>query len=425
MKVSFHTYGCKVNRYETELLRQAFVRNGAQDVPEEEAQYCLINSCTVTAKIDSEILKKARALKERGHKKVIFTGCLSSRGASGELKKYLDWIIPNTEKFRVKSYPAELNLEGLEFDEVLNGFSGRSRAFLKIEDGCDSFCAYCAVPYARGSTIRSRNPEDVLHEAANLKAAGFEEMVLTGVNLGYYGRDLNEPEALYKLLVSLAGAPGHTRFRLSSIGPLELHDCVIKLAAEYPGKICPHFHLSMQSGDDKVLKLMNRKYTSSDYRDRVLAIKKLMPHAAITTDVIAGFPGEGTADFENTYEFIRSLPFTRIHVFPYSDREGTSASKMAGKVRDDVKKERVKRLIKLAEKKEMEFVAVNTGCRRVILLEEKEEDGYMEGYTENYIKVTVEANDSFRTKKGKLVPVTIEGMEGGRVMGVRADKDGF
>ena len=390
MKISFSTYGCKVNRYETELIRQMFLKTGGftEAAGYRDADICLINTCTVTAKIDSEIGRKIRQVKANSACRVILTGCLVQRKDSRELVKLADWIIPNEKKFMLSSYPAEIISTPLAvYEPILEGFSGRNKAFVKVEDGCDRFCAYCTVPLVRGSRVKSRDEAEILEEIKKLSSAGFKEIILTGVNLGLFGKEKNSPDALYNILKEAIKLPGRTRLRLSSIGPVDLSGSVIDLAAENPDRICPHFHLSMQSGDDRVLKRMNRNYNTGIYREKVNYIISRMPYAGINTDVIAGFPGETTQEFENTVAFIKEIPFSRLHVFPYSDRPDTKASAMAEKIDDKVKKERVKILMALAGEKEADFAEKNKGRILSALVEEGGNENSLFGYTENYIRV--------------------------------------
>jgi|ERR1035437_2701939 threonylcarbamoyladenosine tRNA methylthiotransferase MtaB len=390
MKISFSTYGCKVNRYETELIRQMFLKTDGftEAAGYRDADICLINTCTVTAKIDSEIARKIRQVKANSACRVILTGCLVQRKDSRELVKLADWIIPNEKKFMLSSYPAEIISTPLAaYEPILEGFSGRNKAFVKVEDGCDRFCAYCTVPLVRGSRVKSRDEAEILEEIKKLSSAGFKEIILTGVNLGLFGKEKNSPDAFYNILKEAIKLPGRTRLRLSSIGPVDLSGPVIDLAAENPDRICPHFHLSMQSGDDRVLKRMNRNYNTDIYREKVNYIISRMPYAGINTDVIAGFPGETTQEFENTVAFIKEIPFSRLHVFPYSDRPDTKASAMAGKIDDKVKKERVKILMNLAGEKEAGFAGKNKDRILSALVEEGGNENSLFGYTENYIRV--------------------------------------
>jgi threonylcarbamoyladenosine tRNA methylthiotransferase MtaB len=409
MKISFLTYGCKVNQYETGLIRQMMLAGGLTEAADlGGADIYLVNTCTVTAKIDSEISRKIKQLKSKPGARVILTGCLAQRGGPDVEKLGADWIITNGSKLDPDSYPAEIfPLKTPAREKVLSEFSGRNKAFVKIEDGCDRFCAYCTVPLVRGSDIRSRDVSEIIYEIEKLTAAGFSEIIMTGVNLGRFGAGKGDKTALYGLLKQITLLKGGFRVRLSSMSPADLDDGVILLAADNPERICPHFHLSMQSGDDAVLKRMNRRYDTKLYRDKAefIALKIKLP--GITTDVIAGFPGETGAEFENTLAFINDIPLTRLHVFPYSDRPGTKATQMSGKVDEAVKKERVKKLLRAAEKKEYDFAVKNTGFVRTALIEDPNKNNELFGYTENYIRVLINDTPAARAKVNGLATVRI------------------
>jgi threonylcarbamoyladenosine tRNA methylthiotransferase MtaB len=415
MKISFFTYGCKVNQYETELIRQMFLKTGgfveAEDP--EEADLCLVNTCTVTAKIDSEILRRIKNLKSRPGRKVILTGCLVERAGFDGEKTGADWIIPNDQKFNLAGYPREIiSTQTAVYESILEGFSGKNKAYVKVEDGCDRFCAYCTVPLVRGGDIRSRDEAEIIAEIKKLSSAGFSELILTGVNLGRFGADRSDRSALYKTLKKITLLNGSFRVRLSSIGPADLDDGVIELAADNPSRICPHFHLSLQSGDEAVLKRMNRTYTAGFYRKKAEFIVSKIDLPGITTDVIAGFPGESDAEFRNTLDFIGSIPLTRIHVFPYSDRPGTKATQMRDKVGEAVKKERVQELLRAAAARENDFAIKNMGADRTALIEDPNKKGEIFGYTENYIRVSVAENEFSRGKINTLAKVRITEVTG-------------
>lgn len=390
-KVEFLSYGCKVNRYETELIKQELEKAGVAGSG--SPGVFILNTCTVTAKIDAEISRKIKQLKKQG-KKVIVTGCLAERRQRPESFAAADLVVPNSSKFFVSAYAGVLGINadaGVRGTRpILSGFSGQNKAFIKAEDGCNRFCTYCEVPYVRGQEIRSRDGEEVEKEAKTLSDAGFREIVLTGVNLGLYGFEKNEKNALEKLVKRLAGIQGLGRLRLSSIGPIETTEGLIRTVADSGGKICPHFHMSLQSGSDKVLKLMGRNYTVSQFEEKAVLIRELMPYAACTTDIIAGFPGEGKNEFEETLAMVERMPFTRLHVFPYSDRPDARASSFGGRVGGKEIKERVRALIEAGRKKEEEFIKQNSGLVRQVLLENEREEGLQAGYTDNYIRVFFE-----------------------------------
>ncbi len=408
-KVVLHTYGCKVNSYETEVIRQQIKNIDFKEF--KGADIHIINTCTVTKKIDREIFRKIKQLKKGGGK-VILTGCLVERKdrEAMDILSLADKVIANNEKFKL----GNLINRTIDNKPVLYGFSGRDRAFIKIEDGCNNYCSYCEVPFVRGNIIKSREINDVKQEFINLIEAGFNEVVLTGVNLGFYGREKNECNGLYQLLNELLEIKSQTRIRLSSIGPKELSDDIINLIAESGGRICPHIHLSLQSGDEKILKLMNRNYSLNEYGEKVKKIISKIPLCGITTDIIAGFPGETEREFQNTFNFIKELPFSRLHIFPFSKRPDTAASKMKNQVKEDIKKQRVKRLINLGKIKEMEFAGKNTGLTRQVLVESEKKDGSLTGYTDNYIRVKFNSADELT---GKLVDIKLIEYKDGFVYG--------
>ncbi|HDT15082.1 MAG TPA: MiaB/RimO family radical SAM methylthiotransferase [Firmicutes bacterium] len=407
-RVVFFTYGCKSNKYETEKIRQ-MIRPPAEDstMP---ADFVIINACAITETIDREILRKIKSLKRAGNSKIILTGCVPP-GMEKVFSGLVDYVVPNNEKFSRESYPEELSSgwdnSGLS---VLTGFSGRHRAFVKAQSGCDMSCAYCIVPLVRGSALNSRDEDEIIKEIESLNSAGFREIVLTGINLGRYGAEKNDAEALFCLVKRIGAMRGDFRARLSSIGPRELSENIIKAAAENPGRFCPHFHISAQSGDDKVLKLMGRNYTTGLYAKRIDYIMKVIPGAAINTDIIAGFPGEGEKEFGNTLDFLKKMPFSRVHIFPYSDRPGTRASRSKNKVNAQIKKQRAWILVEEGKNKEREYIEKNTG-RHLTMLVETKIGGMCEGYTENYIRARVKAD---KAVPGGFLRVKIEGTVPGK-----------
>ncbi len=387
MKIKFLTYGCKANQYETEVIRQNI---GSEDRESRGGpETYIINSCTVTAKIDSEIRKKIRNLKKRG-KKVILTGCLTGRKGASEITSLADAVIGNRDKFDFSKYLLPFT-RGEAGEFLLKKFTGRTRAFVKVQGGCDRYCSYCVVPFVRGNVLKSRPVDEAAREISLLADNGYKEIVITGVNLGLYGKEKGDRGGLLKLLKKAAALKREFRLRLSSIGPAELHNDIIDFAAGSGGKICPHFHMSLQSADPVMLKKMNRNYTPDKFEKKAAYITSEIKGAGLTTDVIAGFPGEGDKEFRNTLEAIKSLPLSRLHVFPYSGRPGTAAAAMENKVPETVKKERVKELIKLGREKEKEFINRNAGEERVMLVQEGDKGGRLYGYTENYIYTSIKS----------------------------------
>lgn len=412
MKVALHTYGCKVNSYETEVIKKLLENSGTK-IQNEDADIYIINTCTVTKKIDKEIFRKIKQLK-KNKKKIILTGCLVERKdqEAQNILSFADKILLNNNKFKITEILG--NKHKINDNLILRGFSDKDRAFIKIEDGCDNYCSYCEIPHVRGSTIKSREITDVIKEFENLTNAGFNEIVLTGVNLGFYGKEKKGKNNLFNLLQKLTKISSNARIRLSSIGPRELSDEIIDFIAGSNGKICPHIHLSLQSGDEKILKLMNRNYTLDEYKRKMEKIISKIPLCAITTDLIAGFPGESEIEFQNTFDFINKSYFSRLHVFPFSKRPDTAASKMQGQVNEEIKKQRVKILINLGKIKEKKFAEKNLQLIRKVLVEADKKDGYRTGYTDNYIKVKFNADNVLA---GKLVDVRLKEYKNGFVYG--------
>ena len=398
MKIDFLTYGCKVNQYDAEILKQLLLK---PKIKMRQGNLYIINSCTVTEKVEKEIIRKIKQLKKNKNNKILLTGCFIKKNIE-KIKDCIDWIVPGNSKFDIKSYPEEL-FDIIEKEIVLQEFSERNKAFIKIEEGCNKFCSYCIVPFVRGSKIKIRDEKEIIKEIEVLLQKGYKEFVLSGVNLGLYGS-----ENLINLLKNIKKIINGARVRLSSIGPVELKEELVDYIADNINFICPHFHLSLQSGDDRILKLMNRDYTTSYYEKKCNYIIKKIPDAAITTDVIAGFPQEGEKEFLNTYDFIKKLPFTRLHVFSYSDREGTKSSLMPGKVDLQIKKERVKKLIELGNEKEKEFITKNMNKIKYVLVENKTKNGFFEGYSENYIRAILPDKN---LKPGELIKVRITGLK--------------
>ena len=364
--IAFYTLGCKVNQYETEVMREQFSAQGYQVVEfYQKADFYLINTCSVTAVAD----RKSRNIIRRAHKtnpeaKIIVAGCYSQVHPE-ELKKleFVDLIIGNEEKKQVVTLAENIRKEArvqvgnILYNHPYNEASvlahaGKTRAFMKIQDGCDNFCAYCIIPYARGP-VRSRGIKEIVREAAVLAAAGYQEIVLTGIHLTSYGKDLDDLD-LYDVLLELHEVEGLERLRL---GSLELTPVLFKIAehsAKLP-KLCPHFHISLQSGCDTVLVRMKRRYTSGEYQQAVRLLRDNWPDAAITTDIMAGFPGETEEEARQSFIFAKSLGFAKMHVFPYSIRPGTAAADMKGQLSEQVKKKRAAQLQELDKEMENAF----------------------------------------------------------------------
>lgn len=419
-KVAFYTLGCKVNQYETEAMEEMFEKRGYKIVnSDEKADIYVINTCTVTNLGDRKSRQFIRRAKKLNQDSIIVAVGCYSQVAPEEVEKIdeVDIIIGTTDRHKIVDLCEEFELNNKKINivkdlkghkdfEELNivDVKSKTRAYIKIQDGCNQFCSYCIIPYARGP-IRSRELKDIIEEMERLAKTGFKEVVLTGIHVASYGKDLKDI-GLLTVIEEVSKIEGIERIRLSSMEPTFIDRKFMEKAVEV-NKLCHHFHLSLQSGSDTVLKRMNRKYSTSEYREIVELIREYMPDAGITTDIIVGFPGETDEEFEETYNFVKEIGFSRIHVFKYSPRKGTPASKMKGQIHGSIKSMRSERLIHLGESLMRDFNRRHIG-RKVDVLFEEEKDGFMEGYTTNYIRVKVNAKEDL---KGKILPVKINGLE--------------
>ena len=417
-RVKFFTLGCKVNQYESHAMEGLFSKAGYTLAKKgETADVCVINTCTVTGVSDKKSRQIIRRAKRENPGAVLAAvGCLA-QVAPDELKKIeeIDVILGTSNKGDiVKAVEAAAQEKVIwipektrEFEKLwIDSFSERTRAFIKIQDGCDRYCSYCIIPYARGP-VRSRPMDEVCREINALTKKGYCEFVLTGIHVASYGR--NSDDDLITLLRRVNDIPGVARIRLSSMEPLAFTPEFISAISETE-KVCPHFHLSLQSGSEKILKLMNRRYTPDMYAGYVERIRKNLPDAAITTDVITGFPGEGEAEFTETVDFVKKVALSDIHVFPYSERRGTRAAEFDGRVDVPEREERARRLIAIAAQLRDEFVSRYIGKEVEVLWEQKTRDGLHSGFTKNYIKVLSKEGETgaitrvtpTRTEKGEL-----------------------
>ena len=398
--VAFLTLGCKVNTYETEAVEE-LLKNSGYNIGrfEEYADVYIVNTCTVTAMSD----KKSRQMIRRTRKLnpsavVVVMGCYSQKapheileieevnlvlGTSNRkaILGEIENITSQDKRIIVEDIMKIRDFEELEISEVRD----RARALVKIQDGCDRFCSYCIIPFTRGP-VRSRKLENIKEEVGRIVKNGYKEVVLTGIHVASYGKDSGDM-SLIDVIESIAEIEGLERIRTSSVEPLIItEEFVQRLGAV--DKFCPHFHLSLQSGSDSVLSRMNRRYTSQEYREAVNTIRRTFPYAAITTDVIVGFPEETDQEFEQTYEFLKELRLYETHIFKYSPRNGTKAAEMPDQVEPAVKNSRSECLIKLNEKNKKEFENLHIG-QIVDILIETHENGYATGHTKNYIKVGI------------------------------------
>lgn len=396
-KVAFHTLGCKLNFAETSTMSRSFPADKFEKVPaSSKADIYVINTCSVTDVAD----KKCRqAIKKFIHLSpdalIAVVGCYAQLNPQ-EISAIpgVDLVLGTNEKYDIAEYISnykknkkpEIHSCDLSSGDRFYGSSSvgdRTRSFLKVQDGCDYGCSYCTIPFARG---KSRNPEinDLVYEAEKIAATGIKEIVITGVNIGDFGRSTSNSFA--DLLRELVKVEGIERYRISSIEPNLLTDEIIEMASEN-GKILPHFHIPLQSGCNKILGLMRRRYKREVFASRIMEIKKRLPFAGIGADVIIGFPGETDEDFNDTYDFIRDLPLSYLHVFSFSERPGTVAEKLTGKVPFAIKEERSKKLIDLSHEKNHNFCIMNDGSVTDVLFERTRYAGFITGFTANYIKV--------------------------------------
>ena len=424
MKVYFLTLGCRVNQYETDAARRLFLDNGYENVDSpEEADVCIVNTCSVTGEADRKSSQMLRRMAKNNPDAVIVAMGCASELKNGEVPA--DIVIgtrdKNTVVTRVEEFLAHRGKELThsashvrpevsksdeyhDFGTVLSPEG--TRAFIKVEDGCNNFCTFCVIPYARGRVV-SRSEESCLKEAEFLVSSGFKEIIVSGIHLCSYGKDQGKDIlSLLELLKKIDSIEGLERLRLGSLEPKSMTPEFIAGLKELK-HLCPHFHLSLQSGSDTVLKRMNRKYTTAEYEDRVKALRAEFPDMSLTTDIITGFPEETEAEFNETIEYARKLKFAKIHVFPYSEREGTKAADMP-QMDMSIRKSRAKRLIEVSDELASEFASSMTGKETEILIEKIEEkDGktIAEGYTGNYVRAFAEVEKNMFSR-GDIVKGT-------------------
>lgn len=427
-KAALHNLGCKVNAYETEAMQELLEKNGYEIVPFHDlADVYVINTCSVTNMAD----RKSRQMIHRARKQnpdavIVAAGCyVQAQADMGELDENIDIVIGNNKKKDLIRLLEEYFKEDIpeqmqevidinhtfEYESLhLSRTAEHTRAYLKVQDGCNQFCTYCIIPYARGR-VRSRKKEDVVEEVRTLAEHGYQEVVLTGIHLSSYGlewKDENgkQTEGLLDLIRAVHGVEGIKRIRLGSLEPRIVTEEFAKELACLP-KICPHFHLSLQSGCDATLKRMNRRYTSSEYAEKCELLRKYFPNPALTTDVIVGFPGETEEEFKESYDFVDSIDFYETHIFKYSRREGTKAAVMPDQVDEQIKAKRSAQLIELGEKKRAAYEQSFQGKEVEVLVEENLELNGKEvqtGHTKEYMKIALETNENL---KNSIVKVQI------------------
>lgn len=422
---AIYTLGCKVNQYESSAIAELF-RQGAYEIVDfaEQADVYVINTCTVTHLGDRksrQIIR--RAIKQNPAAVIVVTGCYAQTSA-GEVLEIpgVDLVIGTKDKSKivhlVETYargkgPVNVvgDIMGTDYFEELPvpTEQGKTRAFLKIQEGCNSFCSYCIIPYARGP-VRSRLPENVISSAAALIDQGFKEIVLTGIHIGAYGQDFADKQIdLASLVQRLAKLPGLLRLRLGSVEPHDINEALINSVAENPN-VCRHLHIPLQSGDDEILAKMKRRYDSKQFMDLINKIYQRINGIAITSDVIVGFPGETAENFANTLKIVERSSFNSIHVFKYSPRKGTVAALMTDHVEPQEKEERSKRLIALGNRLAGKFAQGQVGKKVTVLVEQPHEKNHSlwEGHTDTYLKVIFPGTESLR---GELVQVQVDGVE--------------
>ena len=401
-RIAVHTLGCKVNQYDTEAMLEAFERAGYTAVPmKEEAEVYLINTCTVTGTGDQKSEKLIRRT-ARLHPNcaIVVAGCLAQRKSAELLEmdnvrlvigvQRRAEVVQLTERAIAENtrINAVASLKNADFEALfVTRHEGKTRATMKIQEGCDRWCAYCIIPAVRGP-VRSMPLEKVRCEAERLAAAGYREIVVTGIHLGSYGRDTED--TLLDAIRAVHDAPGVARVRLGSLEPVTVTEDFARALSGMPGMM-RQFHLSMQSGSDTVLQRMKRRYTSEEYYAACCTLRRYMPDCAITTDVIAGFPGETEQEFRETMAFVEKVGFARIHAFPYSRRSGTVADRMPDQLDEGTKHVRTNQLIALGNKLEENFVKGLEGSVQSVLFEEPAGDGLAEGYTGQYVRVRAQA----------------------------------
>jgi threonylcarbamoyladenosine tRNA methylthiotransferase MtaB len=419
-RVALHTLGCRLNTSETGSIAQGFKDRG-YDIVEfgQAADVVFINTCTVTDAADStcrNLIRKAHGSSPEG--KIVVAGCYAQMepekiaGMQG-----VDLVLGNSEKYKVFEYLDEESENAIHVDKSWQFYGAatttadsHTRAFLKIQDGCNYVCSFCIIPFARGRS-RAITVADAVIEAKKLVSQGFKEIVLTGVNIGEY--EQASGEKLHDLVAQVLAVDGLERFRLSSVEPNTITDELLEVLKSSP-KVLDHFHIPLQSGDDEILKAMRRKYTVADYKKVIGKIMAAFPNAGIGADVIVGFPGETKEQFDNTFNLLKELPMTHFHVFPYSKRKNTTASKMDNHIHSTEKKARVKALNMFGDAKLNLFSEDQIGKRTKVLFERRNKSGNFEGYSSNYVRVQVVTDQELSNVEREVL---ITGMDNGKLVG--------
>ena len=410
-KVAFFSLGCKVNQYETNAMAQKFIENGFLVVDfEESADVYIVNTCTVTSIADRKSRQMLRRAKEHNKDAIVVACGCYAQVAAKEIEEIdeVDLVIGNNEKkdiikiieeYRNNTENKEIVSDVMYKEEYVEfgptTYTEKTRAVIKVQDGCDRFCSYCLIPFARGH-IRSRAIDNVIEEVEKIVEDGFKEVVITGIHVASYGRDFKDGTTLIDLLEKINAVEGLQRIRLSSIEPVIMTDDFIERLSKLD-KVCDHFHLSLQSGCTETLKRMNRRYTADEFMEATQRLRAKFPNAALTTDVIVGFPGETDEEFEKTYEFLKKIKFYHMHVFKYSPRKGTKAAVMPNQIDSKIKEIRSKKLIELSDANELEYNKSYIGKEVEVLFEEREED-YYKGHTKNYMVIKYKTDEELENK---------------------------
>lgn len=424
LSAAFYTLGCRVNQYETQAIKEQFQKYGYQIKSfDEECDVYVINTCTVTSESDRksrQIIRRAISAK-KNTSIIVVCGCYA-QGNSESVKKIdgVDIILGNARKTEICKLATEYLYNKSErvlvtnisqvntYEETEISFSERTRAFVKIVDGCENHCTYCIIPKVRGK-IRSRTPENIINEVRKLANAGYKEIVLTGIETAAYGKDFqNFDDPLASLIENVACIEGIERIRLGSMEPTIFNERFVKRIAKIP-KLMPHYHLSLQSGSNEILKLMKRKYNTEQFISIIECLRKYIPDVQITTDIIVGFPGETDELFNETIDFIKKCAFSYIHIFPFSKRAGTPASTMPFQIDGNIKKERVCKLEKVMRNIRKSIISKFVGTNANVLLETCD-NSFIDGYTQNYVKVKIPYKDAFSNLEGKIISVEITGL---------------
>lgn len=432
--VRFVTLGCKVNQYETNAMAQKFLEKGYQIIeeitPENEdikPDICIINTCTVTNMSDRKSRQMLRRMKEKNQNTIVVAVGCYAQVAKEELSKIpeIDLVLGNNEKVEIVKHVEEYtnnHINNVELDDVMYSkefsdfgdvtYTEKTRAVIKIQDGCDRFCSYCIIPYARGR-VRSRKPENIISEITQIASKGIKEVVITGIHIASYGKDFAMSKdskltnyRLIDLLEEINEIQGIQRIRLGSIEPLLITVEFVERLKKLE-KICHHFHLSLQSGCDETLKRMNRRYTIEQFKEIVRLLRNAYSDVNLTTDIIVGFPGETDEEFNKTYQFLKEIKFYKMHIFKYSPRKGTKAAVMPNQINGDIKEERSKKLIELSDRNEIEYNKSYIG-KNVEVLFEEEKDGMYKGHTQNYIMVYCQSKEKL---DNKIIDVVCEKAE--------------